>query len=270
MIRPPQMILVLCTTALLGACGPASLTFRNNSQNANSGLSCPGGGSATTAINGLSGSLYYLPAGSANFNSVNDYINPIYLDPQAVFLNNLNVPTRLNTEGFPNLAGGVLTNTSGVNLVTNFALNMQSTVVLTPNEGAGDYQFGILSDDGAILESIDSNGVTQDLVNNDGLHPTLFGCSNQVVHFGISTQLNINVKYYQGPANEIALVLLWRKIPTGTTPNNLYCGDSGNTTFFDPTTSKPQAEYNSMLALGWSPLTTQNFIMPQSSSTTCN
>jgi hypothetical protein len=212
-----------------------------------------------------------LPAGSPNFNSVNDYLKPTYLDPQGVFLNALNLPTRLNNLGFPTLGGGTLTDINGKTLTTNFALDLNSTLALTASDSPGDYQFGILSDDGAILESIDSTGTSAALVNNDGLHPTLFGCANQVVHFDASTKLNIEMKYYQGPANEIALILLWRKIPAGTSPNDKYCGDSGNSTFFDPTTSKPQAEYIDMTQnLGWSPVAPTNFIMPQSTTATCN
>jgi hypothetical protein len=269
MIRPIH-ITFLVTALFLGACGPASLTFRNNSASGNNGVDCTTTGTVQSAVNGLAGSLYYLPAGSANFNSVNDYIQPTYLDPLLVFLSDLNVPTRLNTLGFPDLSGGLLTTTTGTTLTANFALDLKSAIQLSPTDAAGDYQFGILSDDGAILDSIGSNGTSTTIINNDGLHPTLFGCATQVVHFDTTTQLNIEMKYYQGPPNEVALMLLWRKIPTGSSPNNQYCGDSGNTTFFNPTNSQPEAEYNNMLALGWAPLQTQNFVMPQTSSGACN
>lgn len=260
-------IVLLATTGVLGGCGAASMTWRNNSSNNN--LGCTLSGPPAVTATGLSGSLYYLPAGSPNLNSVNDYINPAYLDPNPVYLSDVNVPTRLNTQGFPDLFGNLLETTLGVTLTTNFALDMQSTLVLSPSQSAGNYQFAILSDDGALLDYVDSGGNSHNIVSGDGLHPTTFSCGSQAVFMAAQAQLNINLKYYQGPANEIALVMLWRQVPSGKAPVMTYCGDSGNNTFFDPTTHAPQTEYNNILALGWKPIPSANYLMPQPSAGNC-
>jgi hypothetical protein len=259
----------------LSACGPASLTFRNPQSPNNNAAGSPGSpvcqpGTTATATGGLSGNLYYLNPGSTPLSTVDAYIQTGIKAPNEFFFNYLDVPTEPFTLGFVEANGALLSAINGTVLTENFALDLRSQVVLG-NMPSGDYEFGIISDDGSTLAGVDSTGKETTLVNNDGVHQSRFACATQVVHFDSTTDLNIHLKYYQGPRDYIALILMWKKIATGQTIDTANCGDSGNTLFFDPTTSPPapQTEYKGLLARGWAPLQSDNYVLPAGVTNAC-
>jgi hypothetical protein len=265
---------LLIVASFLGACGPAGLEFRaastSNANNANNILGCvpntPGGSSM-----GIQGTLYYLAPGAANYSDVNDYIKNGTVGKTTYFWSQLNVPTHNYSGGFAQGNGALVTTNSGSTLTENFAFDMRTQIGLSSTDTAGDYEFALISDDGAVLNFADTSGNFQTVVNNDGLHPTQFACATSVVHLDATTKLSTQIKYYQGPRDYISLIVMWKKIAAGSKIDTMYCGDQGNTLFFDSskTPSTPQAEYNALLARGWAPLKAGNYTLP-SGTPTCN
>jgi hypothetical protein len=275
----PKLAGLLVFASFVGACAPAGMEFRSASTNnvnnlgtGNGTLSCitptnPGG----TPM-GIQGTLYYLPSGSASYSDVDDYIKNGAVGNTTYFWGQLNLFTQNYTLGFPEGNGKLVTTNSGQTLTENFAFDMRTQIGLSSTDSAGDYEFALLSDDGSVLNVTNTSGNFQTIVNNDGLHPTQFGCATTVIHLDATTKLNSQIKYYQGPRDFISLSLLWKKIPTGSAIDTTYCGEVGNGLFFDTTKtpSVPLAAYNQLLARGWAPLKAANFTLPTNTPITCN
>ncbi len=105
-----------------------------------------------------------------------------------VCLNQIDIATRSFTEGFPGVD----------DLKEWFGINFNFNVKI---ETAGDYQFRVNSDDGSKLY-IDGNLV----IDNDGQHST----KSQSGHVQLSAGVHkLNLQYFQGPADQIALELFW-------------------------------------------------------------
>lgn len=237
-------------------------------------LSCnPFGGGAPIYYNqGLNAQLYYLRDGQPNYSNVNDMIaNGTHLDVD-LFFSDVNVPTRLFSQGFPSQAGPLLRTAEDRVLVEWFALRYKSVVRLGPNDRAGQYQFAILADDGAMLRAdLNGNGIYQDVVNDDGLHPSKVACAPHSVRMDSSTQMPIQLDYYQGPRYHIANILMWREVDSSvdeaTHPEVLAdaaCGVAGNDTWFNfnVTPTVPRDPFIQMLNRGWKVMSADNFLLP--------
>jgi hypothetical protein len=117
------------------------------------------------------------------------------LEPiKKICLKQIDIATREWSEGFP----GVL------DLKEWFALNIHFNLKVVT---AGDYEFSINSDDGSKL-IID--GVAQPVIDHDGQHGP--AVKNGKVYLKAGNH-KVNLQYFQGPANQIALELFW--IPPG-------------------------------------------------------
>jgi hypothetical protein len=224
-------------------------------------------------INGLQGRLYAMaPANQGAYSNVASYITYGIDTGNDVFLNQLNIPTRDFTEGFPTANGSLLTFQGSV-LLEWFALYMESNIQLGPTDAEGDYQFALLSDDGAILNiKSQGNDSFTPLINDDGTHPTTMACSTAPLTINQYDLIPMQLSYYQGPRYQIALQLLWRPWPkTGSAVDPL-CGTSGNYQFFDPDTvpSTPQQNYLDLESRGWKPLSPSNFVIPNNGINPCN
>jgi len=225
------------------------------------------GGSNTEPTQGLQANLYYLDASQPRYTDVADMINNGHQSDKNLFFSQLYIPTRLFTEGFPLQSGGMIQDDSGNDLLEYFALRFTGVLHLGPNEAEGDYQLGLLADDGAIW-SVSSSETGTDysvVVNDDGTHPTQMGCG-PIVHMTQGTSLAMKIDYYQGPRYEIALVPIWRLV-NSSTPSDPLCGQNGNYLFFDPDNqSVPEPAFNQLLTRGWYPLGVQNFSVTAASS----
>ncbi|MGE3973626.1 MAG: hypothetical protein AB7F59_03775 [Bdellovibrionales bacterium] len=217
--------------------------------------------------NGLTGKFYYLTDDMPRYNRSSDYINHgVLVDRVTLFLSRLFVPTRAFDLGFTTQEGVTLKTNTGDTLYEYFGLQLESTLMLNASDThIGDYQFAILSDDGATLSlQPDSNVPFQTLIENENDHPTRFQVATQAVHFDRTTRLPMKLQYYQGPRMHISMVLMWRPWPTNPAdvmdPLNGY---TTNTDFFDSTQvpSVPQSKYNELLGRGWKPLDTKNFLL---------
>ena len=108
------------------------------------------------------------------------------------------MPTESFSDGFATGSGTYLSDNSGKKLIEYFALHIQSNIELTPNDPEGQYQFALVSDDGSIMQVNNGNGWVS-LINNDGDHETELGCAKQSVALTHSSELPIQIDYFQGP-----------------------------------------------------------------------
>jgi len=227
-----------------------------------------------TYLNGLSGRLFSLNPGAPipqNLAQQFQYSSDVGIN---LFLNDLNVPTRLFTEGFPNAQGQLLTNAAGTELVEYFGMQLQSAIQLTFNDVPGAYQFAVISDDGSTfsLDPMSNNNFTT-LIDDDGTHPSLMKCANSPISLSRGQQIPMKLQYFQGPRYHIALMLMWRPWPAKSADvQDPLCGSEGNNQFFDPNTvpSTPTQNYQDLLARGWKPLVPGNYIIPDLSFNPCN
>lgn len=108
---------------------------------------------------------------------------------KTICLSQLDIADRSFLEGFPGVD----------NLIEWFGLNINFKLSV---ETAGFYSFALTADDGAIL-SIDD----LEVVNNDGRHPAQTKDGRVFLAAG---DHRVNIHYYQGPRDRIALELKWQ------------------------------------------------------------
>jgi hypothetical protein len=241
---------------------PQQLKFDVNKYAINQTVCNPMGGSGPSnePTQGLHANLWYVQSGHPIYHDVEGMINHGYASNNHLFFSELFIPTRLFTEGFPLQSGGSIKDDSNQELIEYFALRFEGLLHLGPNEEEGDYQLGILSDDGTVwsLSQTETGTDYSIILNNDGDHPTQMGCG-PIVHMAHSTRLHMKLDYYQGPRYHIALVPMWRKV-NSCAPTEPLCGQNGNSLYFDyNNNSRPQPAFNQLLSRGWYPLGVANY-----------
>jgi hypothetical protein len=240
-----------------------SLAVNVNKYTASSIVCDPLNGGVSTQKNyqnGIKADLFYRTSAMPRWYSSNEYITSGFKSTQNIFLSDMNVPTRLFTEGFMNAQGTALQDDQHNKLIEYFGLKMTTNVVLTDLDDEGDYEFAVLSDDGAKMTIKSGTTLTADqlLIDNDGDHPTQMGCATQVVRLVKNALLPIELTYYQGPRYHISNVLMFRK--SSVAGRDALCGHNGNNLFFDPDhSSTPQPAFAALLARGWKVLKPENF-----------
>lgn len=137
----------------------------------------------TTDANVFVADLYSLPNGTGKLPKF-DSLTAI----KEICLKQIDITNRKFTDGFPGVES----------LKEWFALNFNFNLKVTK---AGSYKFRIKSDDGSIL-LIDG----MEVVNNDGQHSAKDAEKDIVLTAGSH---KVNLQYFQGPADEIALELFW-------------------------------------------------------------
>ncbi|MBC7467144.1 MAG: hypothetical protein H7256_14235 [Bdellovibrio sp.] len=211
---------------------------------------------------GIMAELFYKTAAMPIMHKSTDYVQFAQKSDQKIFLSDMNVPTRLFTEGFSNSSGGTLNDDLGAKLIEYFGLKMKTNLILNDLDVAGDYELALLSDDGAtlILKSGDGTSADDLIINNDGDHETRMGCSTHTVSMRQKVMVPIEVTYYQGPRYHIANVLMWRKVDkAGTEP---LCGRAGNGFFYNPDqNSAKQQSVKDLESRGWSVVKPDNFMV---------
>ncbi|MCS0585232.1 PA14 domain-containing protein [Massilia pinisoli] len=133
----------------------------------------------------LAADVYRLPQNTNSVDAMRQR-TPI----KRVCLSQLDITPRPFRQGFPGLDG----------LIEWFGLDIRFTVDIA---SAGRWELGLVSDDGAIL-SIDG----KDVINNDGVHRATARWTQVRLASGVR---NFRVRYFQGPREHIALMLVWRK-----------------------------------------------------------
>jgi hypothetical protein len=209
---------------------------------------------------GIKAELFYKTALMPRYYSSVDYINRTQKSDQKLFLTDMNVPTRMFTEGFANASGSYLKDDAGAKLIEYFGIKMSTSLILTPDDSAGEYELALLSDDGTTLTLKSGTGTEADdqIISNDGDHPTRMGCSTHTVKMRSNVMVPIEVTYYQGPRYHIANVLMWRKKSTAAEP---LCNQLGNELFYNPDTGAPQQAVKDLVSRGWTVVKPDNFMM---------
>ncbi len=214
---------------------------------------------------GLIAELFYLDTKAHQFKGVQDFFDNGTRSTQKLFFTDINVPTRVFDTGFPSETGSVVQNDEGEDLIEYFALKFKSVLKLGPDDEEGMYELALLADDGAILKVIDIDGNENILVDNDGVHPSRFGCASKSIYMDSSTTLDVRLEYFQGPRHHISLIPMWRKVDANT-PSEKECGQQGNGRYFKFNhNSEPQKKYLDLLDRGWKPIAAENWELPLSS-----
>jgi hypothetical protein len=187
-----------------------------------------------------------------------------FMQPDAVllsaplYLQNLDVPTRRFTEGFPTMSGGLVKDDAGLPLIEHFHFNLESGIVLGDLHAEGEYEFAVLSDDGVRLEINDET-----YLESTGVHPTKLVCGSEAIALNRRDINGLRVQYFQGPRHHIALQLLWRRVTPDTKIETL-CNHSGNESWFDYSgvTPMPKQKYRELQSRGWSVVPASSFVLP--------
>jgi hypothetical protein len=211
---------------------------------------------------GLKANLFYRDGDMPRMYKTTDYINFAKKSDKIIFLTDVNVPTRMFTEGFSTPSGDTLKKDTGEKLIEFFGLKMSTNIILANDDTEGEYELALLSDDGAnmIIKSGTGSEADEILIANDGDHPTKMGCSSRVVRFRKNVMLPVELTYYQGPKYHISNMLIWRKSSTAGTDSA--CNTLGNNLFFNPNqNSAPQQAFKDLESRGWKVLKPDNFVV---------
>ena len=215
---------------------------------------------------GLKADLFWLKDSQPRTEKVADLISQGVKSDSSLFFSQLNLPTRMFDKGFNNGAGLPLLDDQNNRLIEYFALHFKTVLHLAPDQPEGLYEFALLSDDGAVMRIRDDGGVYRTAIDNDGLHPTRLGCGSHVVDMKRDTEKLMELDYQQGPRYHISLILLMRKIASvdgNASKTEPACGQEGNELWFDPNNnSEPKKPYLDLVARGWTPLTKENYGLP--------
>lgn len=182
-----------------------------------------------------------------------------------VFFTQVDVPSETFTAGFAGPNGAPLTNANGTVLDQYFGLDFHSQIVLG-NDTPGNYQFLTLSDDGSIL-SLDTGNGLKPFISDDGEHASEVQCSSSTVAMTSTSQIPMELQYFQGPPVSIAMIVMWRLVPPGGSLSDPACGIAGGDNYyFNETTLQPLGPYLDLLSRGWQVLAPDNYILPATSS----
>lgn len=208
----------------------------------------------------LKATLYFHTSltGQPVWNSVNTYINQ-GIKTGTLYFTDLWIPTRSFTTGFPEVSSRT----------EYFALDIRTKLQPSASMPAGLYQIGIISDDGAIVSQIDSSGKETEILNQDGYTATRVGCGGNVT-LTAGQKINLRVRYFQGPRDAIALVLMYRPATMVGANSPIACGTVDQDLFgkfpvpvLDPSErSYPGTSYAELLTQGWLPIPATSYYNP--------
>ena len=220
----------------------------------------PWGGGGEELEKGIKASLFYRGIGQPRYYSAQEYVDKTTASSQVLFMSDINVPTRMFSEGFATQTNSVVKDDAGAKLIEYFGLKFESVLKLKPGQNEGSYELASLADDGIVVKA-KIDGVWKTLINNDGDHPTQMGCSSSSINMNHDSAIPIEVTYYQGPRYHIANVLMWRE--SSDPGKDKECSKIGNEYFFNPNAgSVALAPYNGLLARGWEPISADNYYLP--------
>ena len=229
--------------------------------------------SQSSRENGLYGSLFYLDENQTKYKNVEEYISNGTRVDAGLYLDRLYVPTRPFDRGFTTDDGELIT-VNNNKLYEYFAIDVTSQLKLGENEAPGYYQLALISDDGALLKTLDGEDNEFILVNNNGIHPTKMACATEPIYMDRNTRLPIRLQYYQGPKYHISMIAMWRPWPgpgSADKADDFYCGKGGNGLFFefskDPVV--PKKPFYELLARNWKVLENENYEFPSQDDNPC-
>ena len=219
---------------------------------------------------GFDTSVYVPAPGSAGYGKSGDYIALGTEISSGIILKDLNVPTRYYSAGFPN-GNDVLRDDRSQILQQYYGLKMKTSLKLATGDADGIYELAMLADDGVSVYTVDSNGAKQVLIEDEHDHPTRMACMHQGLKMTATSRIPLEITWYQGPATEIAAVLIWRRLDNKTAVTTPLSGAAGQdpdcgtyqnaSAYFDAYSSpmsQPRQAYTDLLKRGWVPVPNAN------------
>lgn len=165
-----------------------------------------------TINSGLVGYAYYLtpsflrqPPLEPFAALLDDYVKHGEQLTTPLHISQINMPNMSNEKGFPIGSGELLRDSNGQLLTMWFSVRLRS--LLRPNTGTEkqQYEFAMLSDDGMRV-LLDGEVILED----DGAHMPRWTCTQKSYEFSPSMKKNIEVHYFQGYRNFMAMQLMYR------------------------------------------------------------
>jgi hypothetical protein len=225
-----------------------------------------GGNNSNSLEQGIKASLHYRIDSMPRMYKSEDYVTFAKKSDQKLFFADLNVPTRMFTEGFATQTNDVLKDDSNNKLIEYFGVKFETILKLSDTDEEGDYELALLSDDGTTLKVVGGTVAAptyKTIIANDGDHPTQMGCASELIHMSKDSAVPLQLTYYQGPRYHIANVLMWRK--AAAAGKDALCGKQGNEYFFNPNAGSAELKpYKDLLARGWKVVAKENFFIPKS------
>jgi hypothetical protein len=324
----PSTFNVTAGAMLLPSPIPSSFPSELPSPSSSEPVVCGISGNQTpgTPLSGVVASMKYLPADSYSFNPNNSDIasecnwenptssgcpdglnlNYAYMNANGIasddvfYFPNVDVVPQEFLLGFPTADGGIVKDNDGNILTSYFSIDFESQIQLASGQTAGWYQFATLSDDGSILNlDLQGNGTLTPIVNNDYWHGAIMQCASQAVYMTPGQAINMNLEYFQGAPVSIAMMVLWRQVPSENPPydpfcsatsisvdqngvaelnsistcTGIECANQGGPNYFTEAAngSTQNSLFNDLLASGgtgaeaWSLLTSENYLLPATS-----
>lgn len=260
-------LLLLAVGTLLGFQNCAPATFSQAAKEQSTGIVCGGVTSSANCnpdTSNVVSEIYSLGADARALHGsdgVDTYFTYGEKIPATLLMDQIFIPTRLFSAGFPvtNSSGTTyLQNKDGEVLMEYFALRLKTNLSLTANQGAGLYQLALLSDDGSRLYRLDTG---EKVVDNDTTHSTSLGCG-KTIQLAAGQTIPLQIDYYQGPATQIALTLMWRKVASSDSSalSDPLCDVQGNEKYFGDNYDDYSADhgYGQLLSRGWSAVPAAN------------
>ena len=176
-----------------------------------------------------------LPVGALN---VDAYIQAPWRAALTVVMSSLDVePFHAFTDGFKTADGNILNVPNSTDpLIEWFALELQGQFQLNAGDGDGQYQLAIVSDDGSNVAYLPTGGGGyQPLIDDQspggvqapggplpgGQSPRMgcsrtFGDTSTIVTLAMNSAsvVPLRIRWYQGPRTGLAVMLMYRKVPT--------------------------------------------------------
>ncbi len=184
-----------------------------------------------------------------------------------IFTSKLDWPNQKFDRGFTPVNGGapiVIPGTSTV-LTENFSMHFRTRLILA-NKPAGNYYLAAIADDGVVVKA-KINGQWKIINMSNTVHAETMICpdKNSYINLQASSDIPLQVTYFQGPRMHIALQLVWKKLSSTsnlTNPVDALCGQ-GSFYNSDTVPSTPLANWNTLKSRGWEVVPAANFKLPQ-------
>jgi hypothetical protein len=206
---------------------------------------------------------------------------------EKIYFPNLNFTHKENL-GFIKTDGTKVLNGQGSPLIVNYGIEFDTALSLDDDDDAGDedglYQLSVIADDGIVIESPDAQSKKDAIISADHQTPAKYSCSDrkELIKMEKGKPLPVVIKYFQGSSNQMAIILMWRKVKNldgslvaGAAESDLHekrCGQAGNHFFFDLDSGiHPTKDYLDLLSaekrkIPWKVLKHKNFKLKKTTS----
>ena len=215
--------------------------------------------SSTICDKRLKAKLYFQPGSpsyTTGWSDVNTYIQNGNFAGE-IYFSDLFIPTRSFSTGFPGVD----------NRTEYFALDITTKLQTSPQMPAGNYQLGIISDDGSIISYLNSASQEVEILNQNQYTPSMFGCATQNITLVDNQKISLRIRYFQAPKVAMGLVLLFRPWAQASFNTPFACGTVSENMFgpfpvpvrTNGDRNYPGTSYEQLLNQGWKPIPSHSF-----------